>query len=406
MTAQEHTETYRAEDAFLEVLRTAENHGGEATFNEVTYRPEGFVRFARIEDVAAYVAKVLARIGRDPDEIYVEHSQGWTTAHYYRPSKRILLPKKGAWSMNSVVVGHEMAHHTAGQSGHDQRFRLAFVRLLEGIGQIENARLLQDCYLAHGLPVLSAETTGTTIARIGKVLRQAESASTEDERSTFLAKAQEMATRHSVTLATARAHQARTEQRATPTAKTYWLGEPRQRGLRQLVLLVMGIGSANDVKFTIFGNNTGVTMYGFAEDIDLTIALYESVYAQMVADCEDYLATGGWKGEKVWSDKQWNWVPITKITARLAFYDAYQFRVARRLQAAKIAAEQVLETEEAGTALVLRDKQVEVRDAFSAATKHIKRSWSPGTQTGSERARAAGDKAGRSASLGTEKALS
>lgn len=404
-------QVYSAENAWLESLRLAADRGGFVRYGIVHYEPEGIVKFAGVEDIRTFVRKVLAHIGRDPEAISVrEASQGFRKAHYDYIRKEIEIPKRekgGGWALNSAVVLHEISHHIAGPTaGHDQPFRLAFVRLLEDLGQPENARLLQACYQAHGLGVLKASTTEATITRIGKVLRQAEAAATEGEREVFLAKAQEMATRHSVTLATARAHQARTEERTAPVAWSYVVGERRQRGLAQLIHLIMGIGHANSVKFTIYGNNTGVTMYGFREDIDLTIALYESCYAQMVADCEAYLATDEWKGEWVWSEKKLARVPITKITARLAFNNAYQFRIGRRLAEAKRKAEDKIKEKTESTALVLRGKEVEVRDAYTAATRKITRTWSGGRITDSVRAEAAGDKAARSAVLGTERALS
>ena len=409
-------ETYAAEDAWQQMLGMADvGHGRVLTYGHERYQPEGIVRFSGVEDVAAFVAKVLAHIGRDADAITVASKRGFHEARFDHFRREIQIPKRengGGWALNSAVILHEVAHwlNGFGVGHHEQPFRLAFVRLLEDLGQHENARLLQACYEAHGLPVLASSTTETMITKIGKVLRQAESAGTEGEREVFLAKAQEMATRHSVTLATARAHQARTEERSAPVARSYRVGEARQRGLAQRIHLIMGIGAANNVKFTIYGNNAGVTMYGFVEDIDLTTALYESVYVQMVTDCEAYLATGTWQGEQVWSDRHRCHVPVTKITARLAFYDAYQRRIGRRLMAARRAAQdEILASEEIAVsdemAVVLRDKEVQVRDAFKEATKSIKRTWSSGTLTGSVRARAAGDEAARSAALGTEKAL-
>jgi putative metallohydrolase (TIGR04338 family) len=406
-------EVYAAEDAWMQCLQMADvGHGRAITYGHERYTPEGIVKFAGIEDVRAFVAKVLTHLGRDPEAITVRESHPYRKAEYAYIRREITIPtrkKGGGWALNSGVILHEIAHHIAGPVNHDQPFRLAFVRLLEDLGQHENARLLQACFQAHGLGVLKADTTEATISRIGKVLRQAESAATEGEREVFLAKAQEMATRHSVTLATARAHQARTEERSVPVARSYRLGEPRERGLTQRVHLIMGIGAANSVKFTIYGSNNGVTMYGFVEDIDLTIALYESVYVQMVTDAEAYLATDEWRDEMVWSERRFSRVPITKITARLAFYDAYQRRIARRLDEAKrYALMEMASTIEISdeTALVLRGKEVEVRDAYNAATKSIKRSWSGAKVTGSVRAGAAGDRAARRAALGTEKALS
>lgn len=406
-------QVYSAEDAWLQMVGMADNGSRDFFYGE-RYEPEGIVKFSGLEDAQSFVAKVLVHLGRDPKEITVVERRGFREAHYTYARREIDIPKRekgGGWALNSLVLLHEVSHHLTGPGfGHEQPFRLAFVRLMEDLGQSENARLLQACYVKHGLPVLGTETTEATIARIGKVLRQAEAASTEAERATFLAKAQAMATRHSVTLATARAHQAKTEERSAPIARSYRFGEPRQRGLTQLVHLIMGIGQANGVKFTIYGSNNGVTMYGFTEDIDLTVALFESIRVQMVTDCEAYLATDEWRGERVWSDRHGSRVPITKITARLAFNDAYQSRIARRLREAKWAAEKALEAEEPTaseeTALILRDKQVEVRDAYDVATKKIKRSWSGAQITGSARAGRAGDSAARSASLGTEKMLS
>lgn len=409
-------QVYSAENAWLQMMGMADvGHGRTIRYQSEAYKPEGIVKFNGLEDIQSFVRKVLTHIGRDPEAVTVRDGRGFREAHFDHFRKEIQIPKRergGGWALNSGVVLHEVAHFLTGPGfGHEREFRLAFVRLLEDLGQPENARLLQACYQTHNLPVVGAETTGTTITKIGKVLRQAEAAATEGERDAFLAKAQAMATRHSVTLATARAHQAKSEERAAPVARSYVVGEPRQRGLSQLIYLLMGIGSANSVKFTIFGNNTGVVMYGFTEDIDLTVALYESIYSQMVEDAARYLATDEWKGEQVWSDKKWNWVPITKITARLAFYDAYQRRIARRLSAARLAAQdEILVDEEfqvaKETSLILRDKEVEVRDAFNAATKHIKRTWGGTQVTGSVRAGAAGDKAARKASIGAEKALS
>lgn len=407
-------QVYAAENAWLQIMNYADvGSGRDISYQGKFYKPEGIVQFAGIDDISAFVKKVLAHLGRDPHQIQAVEGRGFLKAKYDYIRHEIQIPARrngGAWAMNSGVVLHEMAHYLAGPTGHGQPFRLAFVRLLEDLGQPENAHLLQACFQSHGLSVVSATATEATVSKIGKVLRQAEAASTEGEREAFLAKAQEMATRHSVTLATARAHQAKTEDRAAPVARSYTVGEARQRGLTQRINLITGIGAANSVKFTIFGDNTGVTMYGFVEDLDLTEALYESISVQMVGDCEAYLATDAWRGERVWNDRLIAYVPITKITARLAFYDAYQRRIARRLSAARHAAqEEILASEEIAvsdeTAVVLRAKEVEVRDHYKAATKHIKRSWSGGKVTGSVRAGAAGDTAARSAAIGTEKAL-
>ena len=154
-------QVYAAEDAWLQILRMAGT--SSRGYQGKQYQPEGIVNFAGIDDVAAYVAKVLAHLGRDADEIYVVERRGAAKAHYDYFRKEMAIPtreKGGAWALNSAVILHEVAHHlaTAG-ARHEQPFRLSFVRLLEDLGQPENARLLQACYEAHGLGVLAASTT-------------------------------------------------------------------------------------------------------------------------------------------------------------------------------------------------------------------------------------------------------
>jgi hypothetical protein len=65
VTAQTDERVYAAENDWLQMMTLADNRGGVIRYQGEEYLPEGFVRFSGIDDIAAYVAKVLAHIGRD-----------------------------------------------------------------------------------------------------------------------------------------------------------------------------------------------------------------------------------------------------------------------------------------------------------------------------------------------------
>ena len=97
--------------------------------------------------------------------------------------------------------------------------------------------------------------------------------------------------------------------------------------------------------------------------------------------------------------------PLAGVTARIEFQTAFAHRVGERLAAVKKEAEAeavATEAPEAGTALVLRDKEIELRDFYRSAST-ARGTWrgSSGRSYSSE-ARRAGDHAGRRARLGNQ----
>lgn len=234
-------------------------------------------------------------------------------------------------------------------------------------------------------------TDDKMLSRIAALLRQAEGTDNVHEAEAFMAAAQRMATATSIDLAVARAHSATRTAAQVPTQRTITIGEPGTRGLRTYVQLFAAIANANDVRCDVASNSTFVYAYGFAEDIDASHALYASLVVQMVRACDAYLATGAHR-------------PTPTITARLNFQLAFGSRIGQRLsEAREQARREATETagSEPGTALALRNKEIELRDHYRAQSK-ARGTWRASSSSAgySSAARRAGDRAGRDARLG------
>lgn len=392
--------TYRAEDRLHRWLGAA---APTVTVDLTTYTPEVEARFVAPADVQAYVDRVLAHLGRT-EPLRVRPRRGHTKAEY--SAGVIAIPPieaGGSWALREAVVLHEIAHHLSPEGGHDAAFRAAFVRLLEDIGKPVWAELLLLAFASEGLDAVEHHVADDTIAKLAKVLKQAERATNEHERAAFLAKAQALATRHSVAFAVARAHTAASERREQPVEQTVVIGEPGKRGLARYVGLLLSIAAANDCRALISSDSTRVYLYGFQSDIDLATTLYESLLVQMVADCGTYLRTDVLTPH------------VSTITRRLAFYEGYASRIRERLQRARTEtradltrhAEPGVSSE---TALALKAKEIEVSDYFAEIVRKqkIRASWR-GSRTPSWHSAPqsfnAGSSAASRARIGRERAL-
>lgn len=129
--------------------------------------------------------------------------------------------------------------------------------------------------------------------RIGKVLHQAENASTPEEAATYMAKAQELASANAIDLAIARAHQADKTKREEPTSRRITV-DPyswrRSPSTKWKVELLHTIAVANDLQ-CLLGTHS-VHAFGFPSDIDVTEALYNSLVIQMVSGADAALKRG------------------------------------------------------------------------------------------------------------------
>lgn len=245
--------------------------------------------------------------------------------------------------------------------------------------------------------VADMSTDDKMLARIAALLRQAEGTDNVHEADAFMSAAQRLATATSIDLAVARAHAATRTAATAPVQRTITIGSPGARGLRTYVQLFVGIAAANDVRCDVASNSTFVYAYGFAEDIDATHALYASLVVQMVRASDAYLATGAHR-------------PTPTITARLNFHLAFGARVGQRLAEARDETRKEAEKDRSrapGTAIALRNKEVELRDYYRSASQ-ARGTWRATRASAgySSAARRAGDRAGRRARLGEDAELS
>ena len=426
---------YAAEDRLATWLDAAASHPERhVTIDGVEHRPEIEPRFSDVAAVQTYVDTVLAHLrdigadfaGRERLEVRVRERAGARKAVYERGEATIAIPPRrrgGAWSLRGLVVLHELAHHldtSAGQA-HGPAFQATLLRLLEELGMRRVAGLLHDAYVEEGLGAgLAGTGRDDTLAKIGKLLRQAEGTRNEHERDAFLARAQSLATRHSVALAVARAAVRRHERRESPVFERVVLGEQGKRSLARYVQLMSVIRAANDLSMTISAGNSAVTLYGFAADIEVTKALYASLVVQMIADGDRYLRSGAHKREisLVWEPRR-GWVEkaVDGATARAAFYEGWTAKVGERLREAKerqlreavLADGPVAPGESTSTELAVRAKELEVVDYFQGKMRehNVRGTWRGTTsaQAAAPASARAGAAAAARAVLGRERAL-
>ena len=240
-------------------------------------------------------------------------------------------------------------------------------------------------------------TDDKMLARIAALLRQAEGTDNAHEAEAFMAAAQRLATATSIDLAVARSHADKRTPAQAPTQRTITIGAAGTKGLRTYVQLFVVIAAANDVRCDVASNSTFVYAYGFTEDIDATHALYASLVVQMVRASDSYISSGAHR-------------PTSTITARLNFQLAFGARVGQRLAEARDQTQRAAKKDRRrppGTAVALRNKDLELRDYYRDASQ-ARGTWQASRATAgySSSARRAGDRAGRRAKLGSASELS
>ncbi len=257
---------------------------------------------------------------------------------------------------------------------------------------------------------------------IAKLLKQAEGTPYEHEADAFMARAQQLATRHSIDLAMARAHTARAEQRDRPIERTVRIGTPGSKGLTQFTRLFLCVAEVNDLRCLIARDSSLVYAYGFDDDITLAETLYASLVVQMSAASERWLRAGHYLSERVWSERQFAHVTPSKAAARIEFHKGFAHRIHERLIEAKERAESAAGAERVGAmtttapgaggpgreltsmALVLRAKRAEVESAYDQGVRSHRARGSWGGERrqrhgASAQARGAGRRAADSARL-------
>lgn len=413
---------------------------GTVRLDGMTWMPEPDPLFRDVPEVARFCERACDRLG--VPRVTVRARKGPKQAHYLPGAMEIAVPTAqvgGAWALRGLVVIHELAHHVVAVGGvreggpHGATFRTRLMHALDVLGYPVQATLLR---LALECDAPSAEQEAWR-TRIAAILRQAEATPHRAEAETFMARAQELATRHAIDLALVAArHRADGRPPAEqPEEVTVVVGRPGQRWLRNYCQLFMAVARANDVSYLLASNSTRMYAHGMPSDITMTVALYESLRAQMVASAEAWMRTGAWKQEQVLrlEGRRLSEAPVHWSTAKTSFYEGFVDSVADRLaesrrraeQAATVAAADAGRTGATGappgasgqddtpgtdlhsTALALAAKREQVRAFHEQVTARLR----PGRWRGNDyvpvarsaSATRAGQEAGRQAAVGRQR---
>lgn len=260
----------------------------------------------------------------------------------------------------------------------------------------------------------------STLTKISALLAMAERTTNQHEAEAFLFKAQQLATLASVDLAMARAATDRREARQQPITKTIQIGQLRSRANRHLIALFIGLAHANDCKVDIAHNSTYVIAYGMPSDIEVTEVLFNSLATQMVAMGTAWIRNGEWRGDTYQAhvvNQRGYRVAVKKqhtaLTARGAFYAGFTDSIAERVAAAREQAVAEHQASESGslisTAVVLRDKEKEIRD-YHRRESQARGTWGGYSGAGARGrggiATKAGREAGKRANIGRQQGIS
>lgn len=247
------------------------------------------------------------------------------------------------------------------------------------------------------------------LEKVALLIAQAEGTDNQAEAEAFAQKAQSLATAYQIDVAEARARTAKKAQVEQPEQRTVRLGERGTKGLKYFVDLYSTIAHSNDVTCNIASNSTYIIPFGFPSDIDLVTMLYTALVSQMVDSANKYLATGEYKNEKVYSWQTGTHRSMDARVARASFYEGFIPAIGTRLREARREAVAATVVEQGATessgALVLRNKELEVRDFYTKSST-ARGMYRPSSSKGySGSAHMAGKSSGNSARMGSQAAI-
>jgi Protein of unknown function (DUF2786) len=270
------------------------------------------------------------------------------------------------------------------------------------------------------------------VERIAKLLALGEAAGTPQEAEAAFAKAQQLASKHSIDVELAR-RASKPKERQTPIMRVIRVGEKGKHANAPLISLFSEIAAVNDVRILIAHNSTFVEAHGFPTDIDATEASWVSIALFMVKHADALVRdkNAAWRSETYmdWDNYEWTRVEkkVTGQGARKSFYRDFTFAIGRRLdqirqESIKQADEQINEDINAhagitagddapnlpsSMALVVREKKAEIEDFMwdNYEKRYGKRkagSWKGGGSSSghSSSAAAAGREAAQRVNLG------
>lgn len=337
----------------------------------------------------------------------VKPRKGALQAHYDSVTGTVFIPpydKGGSWALKTATAIHEFAHHLTPGEGHGPAFRQAMLDCLTALGW--DSDLLAECYAEVGLTT-SDKADGIT-DKVGKLLTHADKAGTDEERRTYLEKAESLAAEHAINLALVRKKQAdKAEDRDRPiTGALFSLTAlPNVTHRNLAVELGSAIAYAHGARSSIRGKSSYMNFYGFPEDVQLTELMLTRICPMMFDEADRYLKSPEHKSSGA-----------AAISARITFCKNFAWEVGRRLKEAvaqteRAVVEQLALTDSAASAsteLVLREKAIEVADYVEYEFKRqgVRGSWSgSNTSAWSGKAADAGRSAAKNANLYGRKEL-
>lgn len=370
------------------------------------------VRFGDWHEIQPFYVTLAKRLREEMDlDVYpptVMPRSGALKAHYDPNRRAVFIPpyeRGGVWALNTATAIHEFAHHLSPEPGHGPAFRDAMLDCLDALGW--DSGLLETCYAEAGLA--GTEKDESIRARTTKILAQADAPGrTEEEKQSFLEKAEALAAKHSLDLALLRKQQADADgHKDSPITGALFplTALPNTTYKNLAVELGTSIGRAHGCRCTIRGRSDYMTFYGYEEDIQLTELMFSRVTPMMFEAADEYLKSPAHKASGT-----------ATVSARITFCKNFTYEVYKRLRAA-VQETQRKEVERlaitdgaaaASTEIAIRDKAVEVADyvAYEFKRQGVKGSWK-GSNTSSwdSRASEAGSLAGQRANLYGRKEL-
>lgn len=220
----------------------------------------------------------------------------------------------------------------------------------------------------------------THTARVLALLAKAESTEYPEEAEAFFAKAQELMARHSIDEAMLAA--AGTAGTADPSSSKVVCRAPYATGKAILLNEIAGANNCKAIRIAKSGGNQVIHLFGFPEDLRNTEALFVALSAHATRELLNAEVP-----------------PYETARAfRHAFLVGFGGRIGQRLAAAQRTARAGYEAETGrSTALVLADRSVAVRDAFTA---EYPRTTTASTSTSSGAGARSGSAAADRANLG------
>jgi putative metallohydrolase (TIGR04338 family) len=370
--------------------------------------PSARIRFGDWHEVQPFYATIARRFREADQQVYpptVRPRKGALQAHYDAALQSVFIPpydRGGSWSLKTATAIHEFAHHISPGAGHGPDFRAAMIECLEIMGW--DADLLAECYAKVGL---STSDKGDSITdKVSKLLTHADKAATDEERRTYLEKAEGLAATHAVNLALLRKKQADNEnsgERDRPiTGGMFSLTALPNVTYRNLAVeLGTAIGRAHGAQCVIRGRSQWMTFYGFPEDVNLTELMINRVTPMMFEEADRYLRS-----------EEHRVSGTATVSARITFCQNFAWEVGRRLrEAVKQTEKEIMALTDgsaASTEIALRDKAVEVLDyvAYEFKRQGVKGAWrGSNTSNWSGTAAVAGQNAAQKANLYGRKEL-